>query len=349
MIIQTINHIEDLEGLDKLLKLLKKVGIGGIRINLSKIPQDSISVKIKLIYNILANSGLEVYLDFPFPKGKPRIRQCNFCDDTKFKFQIKKGHQYYITTSKKVYNTINNCILLDEKIIFTSNKNELIYYSDGEGGFLVEEVATDYILVRSVNTFEGYIGKSIQCGYVEISDDFEKIIDDVNYSNFKYLFSFIENSNEVRTLAKKIDGSIIPKIETKLAVDDIENIVKYSDGILIARGDLALDIEISDYLRAVEKIVHKTRRKKDIIFCTDILICSEDRLIPYRSELFDLFLIKSLGCDKIVLPCSKSINLLTKGQVEDNQILDTIKTEITSKVNIINEIIFDREVFINER
>lgn len=340
MIIQTINHITDIEGLEKLLRELKNIGIDGVRINLSKLPQDEISKKIKKLYPIFNNFNLEIYLDFPYPKGKARIRETNFCDDTGFRFEIQKGEVYTITISHEIYSTEPNCILLDENTIFSSEEGELKFYSDGEGGFLVREKKTNYLKVEAVNSFEGYIGKSIQCGYIEIEKDFEDIIQQINYPDVKYIFSFIENSSEIRNLASKISGSIIPKIETKLAVQDIQDIVEESDEILVARGDLALDITLSDYLDSIKRVVNECKGKKDIIFCTDVLACSGNRLVPYRSEIFDLFLIKSLGCDKIVLPCSKEINLLTKGEKSPNEIMKKIKKELTSKVEVINKIVF---------
>ncbi len=340
MIIQTINHITDIEGLEKLLRELKSIGIDGVRINLSKLPQDEISKKIKKLYPIFNNFNLEIYLDFPYPKGKARIRETNFCDDTGFRFEIQKGEVYTITISREIYSTEPNCILLDENTIFSSEEGELKFYSDGEGGFLVREKKTNYLKVEAVNSFEGYIGKSIQCGYIEIEKDFEDIIQQINYPDVKYIFSFIENSSEIRNLASKISGSIIPKIETKLAVQDIQDIVEESDEILVARGDLALDITLSDYLDSIKRVVNECKGKKDIIFCTDVLACSGNRLVPYRSEIFDLFLIKSLGCDKIVLPCSKEINLLTKGEKSPNEIVEKIKKELTSKVEVINKIVF---------
>ena len=340
MIIQTINHITDIEGLEKLLRELKSIGIDGVRINLSKLPQDEISKKIKKLYPIFNNFNLEIYLDFPYPKGKARIRETNFCDDTGFRFEIQKGEVYTITISHEIYSTEPNCILLDENTIFSSEEGELKFYSDGEGGFLVREKKTNYLKVEAVNSFEGYIGKSIQCGYIEIEKDFEDIIQQINYPDVKYIFSFIENSSEIRNLASKISGSIIPKIETKLAVQDIQDIVEESDEILVARGDLALDITLSDYLDSIKRVVNECKGKKDIIFCTDVLACSGNRLVPYRSEIFDLFLIKSLGCDKIVLPCSKEINLLTKGEKSPNGIMKKIKKELTSKVEVINKIVF---------
>ena len=325
MIIQTINHITDIEGLEKLLRELKSIGIDGVRINLSKLPQDEISKKIKKLYPIFNNFNLEIYLDFPYPKGKARIRETNFCDDTGFRFEIQKGEVYTITISHEIYSTEPNCILLDENTIFSSEEGELKFYSDGEGGFLVREKKTNYLKVEAVNSFEGYIGKSIQCGYIEIEKDFEDIIQQINYPDVKYIFSFIENSSEIRNLASKISGSIIPKIETKLAVQDIQDIVEESDEILVARGDLALDITLSDYLDSIKRVVNECKGKKDIIFCTDVLACSGNRLVPYRSEIFDLFLIKSLGCDKIVLPCSKEINLLTKGEKSPNEIMKKLR------------------------
>ena len=331
MIIQTINHITDIEGLEKLLYELKRIGIDGVRINLSKLPQDEISKKIKKLYPILNKFNLEIYLDFPYPKGKARIRDTNFCDDSGFRFEIQKGEVYTITISREIYSTEPNCILLDENTIFSSEEDELKFYSDGEGGFLVREKKTNYLKVEAVNSFEGYIGKSIQCGYIEIGKGFEDIIQQINYPDVKYIFSFIENSSEIRSLSSKISGSVIPKIETKLAVEDIQDIVKESDEILVARGDLALDITLSDYLSSIKKVVSECKGKKDIIFCTDILVCSGNRLVPYRSELFDLFLIKSLGCDKIVLPCSKEINLLTKGEKSSNKILEKIKVKCSSR------------------
>lgn len=341
MIIQTINHIKDADNLERLLYKLKKVGVSGIRINLSKIPPNEIVKKINDIYPILLKSNLEIYLDFPYPKGKARIRKTNFCDKSDFKFKISKGKKYIITTSLKIYNSFTNCILIDENTNLKAKCGDLKYYADGEGGFLVINEYTEYIEVEAVNSFEGYIGKSIHCGYIEFDRYLDDISRNLNYSDVNFIFSFVESSIELKILSKDIMGNIVPKIETKSAVEDIQNIVCESDKILIARGDLALDVPISEFFSSIEKIVRECKRaNKKIIFCTDILSCSDGRLVPYRSEIFDLFLIKKLGCDYVVLPCTKEINLFTKGSIEydNDKVLDTILDNLAKKINIINKI-----------
>ena len=90
--------------------------------------------------------------------------------------------------------------------------------------------------------------------------------------------SFVRNANDVLDVNDILIGErnehtqLISKIENQSAIDDIENIVKVSDGILVARGDLGVEIELEKLPCAQKMIVRKAQEKNKIcIVATEML------------------------------------------------------------------------------
>ncbi len=82
---------------------------------------------------------------------------------------------------------------------------------------------------------------------------------------------------------------IISKIENQSAIDDIEEIIKSSDGIMVSRGDLGLDTEIEKIPSIQKKIVDLTKEhEKIIIIATEMLASMKDNVRPTRAEVSDV-------------------------------------------------------------
>ena len=95
---------------------------------------------------------------------------------------------------------------------------------------------------------------------------------------------------------------IMSKIEIKTAVDNLEDIVKISDGIMVARGDLGQSIPYEDLPNAEKLIVDYSRSDNKIVFiATQTLEVFAESGLPQRSELIDLANVKWLHADGVML------------------------------------------------
>ena len=122
--------------------------------------------------------------------------------------------------------------------------------------------------------------------------------------------SYVMNSGDIikiRGLIKSILGDektpmIIAKIETQSAIDDIHNIVSEADGIMVARGDLGVRMDIEKVPILQKKIIHLCNIfGKPVITATQMLESMIERPIPTRAEVTDIANAIFDGTDAVML------------------------------------------------
>ncbi len=126
----------------------------------------------------------------------------------------------------------------------------------------------------------------------------QKDLEDINFamttSINQIALSFVQRAKDVEQVRNILEKNgknikIVTKIETKNAIKNIEEIVKASDGILIARGDLAYETapeEVPVYQFKIIKLCRKYR--KFVIVATQMLESMTESLQPTRAEVSDV-------------------------------------------------------------
>jgi pyruvate kinase len=125
--------------------------------------------------------------------------------------------------------------------------------------------------------------------------------------------SFPRNAGDIeeaRRLVNKAGGrcGIIAKIERAEALDNIEDIIQAADGIMIARGDLG--VEIGDaFLAPVQKRLIRIARqmKRVVIIATQMMESMIENKIPTRAEVFDVANAVIDGTDAVMLSAETSV------------------------------------------
>lgn len=110
--------------------------------------------------------------------------------------------------------------------------------------------------------------------------------------------SFVSSARDITDLKHLIEGNvfsrkvqplIIAKIERAMALQKIDEIISAADGIMIARGDLGLEIEASDVPLAQKEIISKClERNKTVIVATQMLDSMARHPRPTRAEVSDV-------------------------------------------------------------
>ncbi len=119
--------------------------------------------------------------------------------------------------------------------------------------------------------------------------------------------SFVESASDieaVREAAKAMGRNpfIIAKIERSRALDNIDGILKVADGIMIARGDLGVEIPIEEIALAQKKLTHKANLLgKPVITATQMLESMTDNRRPTRAEATDVANAILDGTDCVML------------------------------------------------
>jgi pyruvate kinase len=100
---------------------------------------------------------------------------------------------------------------------------------------------------------------------------------------------------------------IIAKIETRTGLENLEDILDYADGVMIARGDLALQMQTVEVPAAAKQIVDKASRGKTVIMATQMLESMRKNIECSRPEAFDVFNAVVDGVDAVMLSGETSV------------------------------------------
>ena len=113
-----------------------------------------------------------------------------------------------------------------------------------------------------------------------------------------------ENILAVREILKEhnSDMKIISKIESGIALQNLDEIIEYSDGIMVARGDLGVEIPCEQIPIVQKEIIKKCREQgKTCIVATEMLASMYTSARPTRAEVTDIANAVLDGCDAVML------------------------------------------------
>ena len=119
--------------------------------------------------------------------------------------------------------------------------------------------------------------------------------------------SFVRSASDIYDLKKLIDansnsGRIIAKIEKPEALEDAKEIIKAADGIMVARGDLGVELNPEQVPVAQHQLIDLARKKfKPVIVATQMLESMIENARPTRAEVTDVAYAVTLGTDAIML------------------------------------------------
>lgn len=139
----------------------------------------------------------------------------------------------------------------------------------------------------------------------------EKDWADINYLLDKPIdilaLSFLQDEKPIQTVReffkeKDIKWSIMSKIETQAAMNNLDIIVQNSDMVMVARGDLALEAELTELPENQEKIIHMSKEhSKPVIVATQLLFSMINNPLPSRAEINDIALAVKQGATGLLL------------------------------------------------
>ncbi|AWR93410.1 pyruvate kinase [Acidianus brierleyi] len=126
---------------------------------------------------------------------------------------------------------------------------------------------------------------------------------------------------------------IISKIEKKSAVNDLHNIIRESDGIMVARGDLGVEIGLENLPFVQKKIIKLSKLNgKPVILATQVLESMVNSPMPTRAEVIDISNSISQGVDAIMLSDETAAGNFP---IEAVKYLDNIITAVEKRVKTV--------------
>ena len=285
----------------EMMRKMIDAGMNVARINMSHGVYDRLEVTIKNLKEAIAESGQNVAILLD-TKG-PEVRVGTFKDGS---VELVEGAEFSLFKNKEEGDETGVSLSFPKLVdIFESEGQEAIgrelLLDDGIISLVVKSVNPESIVCtvnkggvlknrKSIN-IPGYF---INMPYVSAQDR-KDIEFGLNHGATVVAASFVRNHDDVRTLRDFIDSlgyeyvEIIAKIENQSGVDDMDAIIDYADGIMVARGDMGVEIPLEDVPVIQKDIIAKVYSAgKQVITATQMLDSMIKNPRPTRAETTDV-------------------------------------------------------------
>ena len=292
---------------DKLLALVEE-GVNVFRLNFSHGTHEQHLQVIDHIKNI-NNSfpfNIAILADLQGPKLRVGIIQDNALD-------LKKGDRFYFTNQKCIgtaeqvylsYPNFHNDVRVNEKILLDDGKIEVIVKQVMEDTRVLVEVLTPGVLSsnKGINLPDTKISLP-SLSKKDLADLDFIISQDIDW----VALSFVRTPDDVIQLrhilrTKNSSAKIISKIEKPEALLHLREIILASDAVMVARGDLGVELPLEQIPMIQKNIVRKCiHRAKPVIIATQMMESMIDRPRPNRSEITDVANAVLEGADAVML------------------------------------------------
>ncbi len=285
------------------LKELFEAGMNVVRLNTAHQTTDD---ALKVINNVRQVSGrIPILID---TKG-PEIRTT----ETESTILLKEG-ETIIFKGKPTEKSTRKCICASyEGFVTDTPTGSRILIDDGELAFLVTDKNETELICRIEN--DGNLGNRKSINVPSVSFSLPSVSEkDIRFINFAIdqdvsfiAHSFVRSKKDLFAVQKHLDKrksdiKIIAKIENRQGVDNIDEILDNCYGIMVARGDLGIEIPAEE-IPGIQKFLENKcmNRRKPVIVATQMLHSMIENPRPTRAEVSDVANAIYDGTDAIML------------------------------------------------
>jgi pyruvate kinase len=292
---------------------LLKAGIDIARSNMSHDDQVIHKTRIENIRAVSQEQGIPV--DILIDLSGPKIRIGDFEDVS---VELIPGAEFILSGTKIVGN-VRKVYFNYPNIEQDIKPGQILMIDDGRRKLRVDRVeGTDiYTTVLVGGTIKSRRGVNIPNAYLSISAITDKDKSDLAFTvgmNVDYIaLSFVRTAKdieELRELIKSHGGNqpIVVKIETPEAVEKIDEIIAAADIIMVARGDLAVEIGHAKVPAVQRMLIEKCNvASKPVIVATQMLESMIKAPVPTRAEVSDIATAVYSGADAVMLSEESSL------------------------------------------
>lgn len=291
---------------DRLADIAPLLGVAdGVRINMSHATEQELKARLRAVRAFEGKTGrpIAVIADLRGPSvrtGAMQPLQINAGDKVVFKL-AERGDGFIPIPRREFFEVVekgDEVLMLDGKLVLRVVE---------AAGHSATAIATSSGVVTS-NKAVVIKGKDFDIA-LPVEEDLaalktlSKYGDDVDY----VALSLVKNGAEVSLMRKVMEehglrSDVMVKVETKGAVDRIDEIMDAADYVVVARGDLALHYGLENIPRVQRALVEKALAKgKPVAVATQLLDSMQTSPTPTRAEVNDVYNAASLGVDSLWL------------------------------------------------
>lgn len=268
----------------------------------------------------------------------PKIRIGEFYQE---RVVLKAGDKFVLTT-KKIVGDEHQVYVNYDKLPQEVKTGGIIFLDDGKKKLQVKSIKGDEIHCDILvgGETKGKRGVNVPGAYLSISSLTEKDRADIvfglkNKVDFMAI-SFVRRASDIEDLRKilvknKSDIKIIAKIETEEALENLDEIISVADGVMVARGDLAIEVPAEEVPVAQKKIISKCNKLgKPVITATQMLESMINSPVPTRAEVNDVANAIYDGTDAIML---SEETTLGKFPLEAIGVMSRVANRVEKEIN----------------
>jgi pyruvate kinase len=323
------------------IKKIIKEGVDVLRINFSHSSHEEAEILIKEIRKI--NSELNTNTSILADLQGPKLRIGEIIEGTSLdvgsELKIKTGKEF-VGDDKLIfinYESLPKDITEGEKILIDDGKIILKVIDTNKK----DQIKTEVIQGGEISSNKGFNLPNTNISQPALTD---KDIKDAIFSakqNVDWIaLSFVRHDSDVKSLIKIIEKNtdhripVIAKIEKPEGVKNIDEIMKHASGIMVARGDLGVEIDTAEVPLIQKKLVYKAKKARiPVIIATQMMESMMESMNPNRAEVNDVANSVMDGADAVMLSGETSVG---KHPVEVVQTISKIigKVENSSLISL---------------
>lgn len=286
-----------------------KAGVNVVRVNMSHGSHEEHENRIKLIRQVALeqNANIAIMADLQGPK----IRVACFIEQ---RVLLEPGQTIILDPDFDKKMGTAEIVGLDYKELANDlTVDDILLLDDGKLRFKVIKIVDNKVHCEVIVGGKLSNNKGINKlgGGLTAEPITEKDLIDVKFACEKKLdwiaLSFVRKGEDVKRLRDIIssyghDAFIVSKIERKESLDYLDGIINESDALMVARGDLAVEIGFSALPGAQKKIIQRARElSKAVITATQMMESMIESTIPTRAEVLDVANSVLDGTDAVML------------------------------------------------
>ena len=290
-------------------------GVNVFRINFSHADHADVAERIQIIRDL--SEKLKTYTSILGDLQGPKLRVGVIEEGT----EVVPGDMIDFITTEPFVGNAKQAYMTYQQFPKDVTPGEKILLDDGK--LIFEVVATDKqekvtAKVIQGGPFKSKKGVNLPNTNVSLPALTEKDVEDAIFAVQQKVawiaISFVRNSDDLISLINLIDVSsehkipIISKIEKPEALENIDKIIAYSDGIMVARGDLGVEVPAAEVPLIQKQLVNKAKKARiPVIIATQMMETMIDSLTATRAEVNDVANSVMDGADAVMLSGETSV------------------------------------------
>lgn len=298
----------------EMLRKIIKAGVNVCRINFSHGSHEQHEQVINNIREI--NEEEKLYTAILGDLQGPKIRVGEIENN---EIEVVNGEEIIISSSPCIGNK-NKIYISYQNFPKDVSAGETILLDDGKLNFEIKQsngIDEVIAIIRHGGKLSSNKGVNLPNTKISLPCLTPKDLIDLEFAlkmNLSWIgLSFVRNANDIIELKNIISkansgAKVIAKIEKPEAIDDIDNIIKVTDALMVARGDLGVEIPFQEVPRIQKMIVKKSMKAaKPVIIATQMMESMMDNLTPSRAEVNDVANAVLDGADAVMLSGETSV------------------------------------------